>query len=267
MYNLAKGTVLRILKVPPEPNDPFGEEDSVRVFRAAPNYLKYKLLGWAIGMGVFVLASVAGLIVLHVISFVEGGAALLLNLVALIGWVLLALIVGWSYMTVRLDYEMRWYKVSDRSLRIREGVFFVREMTMTFANIQNLSITQGPLQRYFGIYDLKVQTAGGGGAATPQQQQQAFQLQMHVGYFRGVDNAEEIRNLIRERLRLIKDSGLGDLEEQREERSAEPQRAAPVPRDLAALLAQVRDEAQGLREAAAAARAPKTMDTQGEGSL
>src|SRR5207249_3022813 len=70
---------------------------------------------------------------------------------------------------LRLDYEKRWYVVTDRSLRIREGVVKVREMTVNFANIQNISISQGPLQRILGIADLRVDTAGGGGrAANPQ---------------------------------------------------------------------------------------------------
>jgi hypothetical protein len=36
---------------------------------------------------------------------------------------------------------------------------------------------------------------------------------MHLGYFRGVDNAEEIRDLILDRMRGLRDSGLGDPDE------------------------------------------------------
>ena len=38
-------------------------------------------------------------------------------------------------------------------------------MTITHANVQNLRVVQGPLQRYFGIASLEVDTAGGGSAA------------------------------------------------------------------------------------------------------
>ena len=38
----------------------------------------------------------------------------------------------------------------------------VREMTVTFANIQNAPVNQGPIQRALGIADLQVETAGGG---------------------------------------------------------------------------------------------------------
>ena len=90
---------------------------------------------------------------------------------------------------LRLDYEMRWYKVTDRSLRIREGVWRMREMTMMFDNIQNISITQGPIQRMLNIADLKVQTAGGS-TPVPQQGQKGMTFDMHTGYFRGIDTAD-----------------------------------------------------------------------------
>jgi hypothetical protein len=36
---------------------------------------------------------------------------------------------------------------------------------------------------------------------------------MHIGYFRGVDNADEIRDLILAQMRGMRDSGLGDPDE------------------------------------------------------
>jgi len=111
---------------------------------------------------------------------------------------------------VRLDFEKRWYLVTDRSLRVREGVVNVREMTITFANIQNISISQGPIQRLIGIADLRVDTAGGGPSRGDKKEGGES---LHTVRFRGVDNANEIRELITERLRGLKDSGLGDRDE------------------------------------------------------
>jgi hypothetical protein len=81
---------------------------------------------------------------------------------------------------------------------------------MTFANIQNLSIRQGPLQRLFGITDLRVRTAGGGQAAGGSDHETAEAANMHLAFFRGVDNAEAIRDLIMDRMRGLRDAGLGD---------------------------------------------------------
>ena len=67
-----------------------------------------------------------------------------------------------TYVIRRLDYEMRWYLVTDRSLRLRHGVWNVTESTMSFANVQQVMMTRGPVQRLLGLADVKVQSAGGG---------------------------------------------------------------------------------------------------------
>ena len=118
----------------------------------------------------------------------------------------------------------------------------MREMTVTFANIQNVSITQGPIQRGLGLADLKVETAGGGSAHTNQKQ---VGPNLHVAWFRGIDNAEEVKQLIQQRLRALKDSGLGDHEEMR---TTHPAPAAPAFMDA---LRAVHGEARALREAVA----------------
>ena len=120
--------------------------------------------------------------------------------------------IPFTYAIMRLDFEMRWYVVTDRSLRIRTGVWSVQEITMSFANLQQVEISQGPLQRLLGLGDVKVQSAGGGDA-TPGKHGQEDSL--HVGHFHCVNNAHEIRDLIQARLRRFRESGLGDPEEQR----------------------------------------------------
>jgi uncharacterized membrane protein YdbT with pleckstrin-like domain len=133
----------------------------------------------------------------------------LFELVAIAGFLLMLPV---SFLLVALDYRYRWYVITDRSLRIREGVWRVRERTMTFSNIQNVAIRQGPLQRFFGIADLRVQTAGGGGKGGDDDNEPSAD-DLHVGYFRGVANAAEIRDTVLARLRRLRTSGLGDPEE------------------------------------------------------
>jgi membrane protein YdbS with pleckstrin-like domain len=116
-----------------------------------------------------------------------------------------------TYAVRRLDYEMRWYLVTDRSLRLRHGVWKVSESTMSFANIQQVVVSQGPVQRLLGLADVKVKSAGGGGSADQHGQHKTDD--MHSGLFHCVTNAEEIRNLILERLRLFREAGLGDPDE------------------------------------------------------
>ncbi|HWL16215.1 MAG TPA: PH domain-containing protein [Opitutus sp.] len=137
-----------------------------------------------------------------------------------------------TYAMVRLEYESHWYVVTDRSLRIRWGLVTVREATMSFANIQQVTVSQGPLQRLLGIANVRVQSAGGGGSTgNPHEHKDDS---MHSGVFHGVDNAVEIRDLILERLRHFRATGLGDPEDHRDSPAAlvgaltDPGRAASV---------------------------------------
>jgi membrane protein YdbS with pleckstrin-like domain len=116
-----------------------------------------------------------------------------------------------TYLIARLDYEMRWYMVTDRSLRIRHGVWKINESTMSFANIQQVVVSQGPVQRLLGLSDVRVQSAGGGGGE--REHKAGAEEDMHHGLFHSVTNATEIRDLILDRLRRYRESGLGDPDE------------------------------------------------------
>ena len=155
-----------------------------------------------------------------------------------------------TYAILRLDYEQRWYIVTDRSLRIRSGLWSVQEMTMSFANLQQVALSQGPLQRFLGISDVKVQSAGGGGGGVHGQKGQDASL--HTGVFHGVDNAKEIRDLILERLRLFRETGLGDPDEARRSTPLQPATSPTDPADASTLAAarELITEARALRQAA-----------------
>ena len=67
-----------------------------------------------------------------------------------------------TFFSQRLNYALRWYIVTDRSLRIRTGVLSIQELTMTFSNIQEIRVSAGPLQNLLKLADVEVQSAGGG---------------------------------------------------------------------------------------------------------
>jgi hypothetical protein len=163
-----------------------------------------------------------------------------------------------TYAITRLDYELRWYMVTDRSLRIRHGVWKVAESTMSFANIQQVVVSQGPLQRLLGLSDVKVQSAGGGSGGGDDAHGHAHgKDDMHMGLFHSVTNASEIRDLILERLRRFRESGLGDPEEVGRRVPSPPERGTesapyPAPAHDADVLAAARElaaEARALRVA------------------
>jgi hypothetical protein len=211
-------TVARVraqtFKTPPEPDPPTGATNSLRVFRASKSYFHYRLLIWGfrqIGTVLGILAVLYFDANYDIRDFLGGAPEYALVLIrigekfAIVG---LAVQLPVTFFLTQLDYRYRWYMTTDHSLRIREGVANVREQTMMFSNLQNVAIRQGPLQRLFGISDLEVRSAGGASEKTHDNSGQ--KEDMHLGYFRGVSNAAEIRDLILDYLRRAKGPGLGD---------------------------------------------------------
>lgn len=245
MFDAFRRLCERVLRIPPDPEPPPGDEASARVFRAAPAYFKYRLVLWAIGAAFAVFIGVVGLGGFNAVLWhdrtVPELARLMVGAMSALVFVILLAHTLFSLAVLRLDFEKRWYVVTDRSLRVREGVVTVREMTVTFANIQNVAVLQGPIQRALGLADLQVETAGGGSAHANQKQ---LGPNLHVAWFRGIDNAEEVQTLIQDRLRKLKDAGLGDRDDH-----AAPPPGSPAPAFLDALRA-VHTEARALRGAA-----------------
>jgi len=248
MYNVFRRFCERVLCIPDDPAPPPGDEASARVFRSAPAYFRYRLAvcvftaHFGLLAGLFVVGS-AFIAVMNdpqvpdaLRSLAPAGAVVVL--------LLLLLGTAFSFAVVRLDFEKRWYVVTDRSLRVREGVLTVREITVTFANIQNVAVLQGPIQRALGLADLQVETAGGGAAQTNQRQ---LGQNLHEAWFRGIANAEEVKVLIQDRLGKLKDAGLGDRDDRPDHA---PAAAVETPAFLEALRA-VHAEAAALRAAAA----------------
>jgi uncharacterized membrane protein YdbT with pleckstrin-like domain len=224
--------IIRVLRVPLEPQPPAGRPESLRIFNAAPGFYDYRRVQWLIKQIGTVIGLIAGLLFLdRIIAGDPWYVQMVMRGVETIGIGTFVVQLPITYLMLRLDYRYRWYMVTDTTLRIREGLMRVREQTMTYANIQNLSIRQGPVQRLFGIADLRVRTAGGGesGGSDNEKSEAA---NMHLGYFRGVDNAAEIRDLIMERMRGMRDSGLGDPDDATRPATADSHELLAAAREL-----------------------------------
>ncbi|MCY3927493.1 MAG: PH domain-containing protein [Acidobacteria bacterium] len=207
-----KRLLLRLFRVDERPEPPPGSPESLRTFRASPRFFWYSLLRWGLGQA----GALFGLVVstlgfLPIAFWADEGFEFLefgpwTDFTRALGPLLFVLflvqLVG-SLAVLRLGYEMRWYMVSDRALRIRYGIYSVREQTMTVVNIQNMAVKRGPLQRLFGIADLEIRTASGAGSDDDEDS-------LSRGLLQGLDNAEELRNLLLASLRQSRDAGLGD---------------------------------------------------------
>lgn len=208
MYDSFKELLLEIFRAPNGPPDaPTGSHSSVQVFRASPNFLRYQLLLLTVVMAVLGLVVFVGGIILLFTQPLVGAIVLIGG-----GGLWFFLFVG-AHFAIRLEYDMRYYIITDRSMRIRKGVWSILEQTLTFVNIQNITVEQGPLERVFGLSRLVVDTAGGGGSAASQQQGVSMQ-NYHQAVLNGLDNAAEIRDLIVTYLKkLPHGGGLGTPDE------------------------------------------------------
>jgi membrane protein YdbS with pleckstrin-like domain len=152
--------LVKWFKVPDEPPTlPTSPGEQLERFKPAEGFLRYLLLFFWIGLVIIDLIFLGIWLVSFAISLWLGLALLPVFLAVAI---LPDIVV---YVAIHLRYDTTWYVLSDRSVRIRRGIWTITETTITFENVQDVKIDQGPIQRVYGISDIVIQTAGGGGAS------------------------------------------------------------------------------------------------------
>lgn len=204
IYQGLWAVLVRWFRVPDQPPQlPVAAGDASESFRPAEGFLRYlKFMFW---LGLTLIDGVV-FVVWVIIAVASPLAGAITALPALAIAVLPDVL---AYLAIHLRYDTTWYVMSQRSLRIRRGIWVIHETTITFENVQNVEVRQGPLQRFFGIADVLVETAGGGGKQ-PSGQHGAESTNSHHGLIEGVSHAPEIRDLILSRLRHSRTAGLGD---------------------------------------------------------
>jgi membrane protein YdbS with pleckstrin-like domain len=233
--------LLDFMRVPKEPQPPDGSAGSIRVFRSGRNYYRWRLTVWlAANLGVLAPLTILVFIVSKAIRFAPVGrfAGEALAVLLVIGFLASA---SCTFLQQRLNYELRWYIVTDRCLRVRSGIMNVHEITTTFANIQEVRLSSGPLQKVLGLADVEVHSAGGGSGKGSSG---------HVARFEGVDNAPEIRDFVLARLRQYRGSGLGEKDATRPADSGQGAVAAAqsVLGEVRALRTTLQESRQGHKE-------------------
>jgi membrane protein YdbS with pleckstrin-like domain len=232
LYQGLWGILTQWFRVPSEPPTlPVAPGETVTAFQPAPGWLRYLMCRFWLGLLIAVLAILAN-------SLAVTAAEPVIGLLMLAGEVLLTIAPACvAYVAMHLRYDTTWYVMTDRSLRIRRGIWVIHETTITYENVQNVSVNQGPLQRFFGIADVVVETAGGGGTAQAQQAA-AHGGGAHCGLIEGITDAARIRDLLVSRMRRSRTAGLGDEPHDHEHNGWTPPHVA--------LLREVRDAARAL---------------------
>ncbi|QIN81710.1 PH domain-containing protein [Rubrobacter tropicus] len=93
-----------------------------------------------------------------IVLFSQGLSPLTIFLVLLGAVVLVVLAAVWGF----LSWRATSYGVVGGAFRLRQGVFQKSERTIPLEHVQSVDTVQGIVQRVFGVYEVRVETAGGG---------------------------------------------------------------------------------------------------------
>jgi uncharacterized protein len=83
------------------------------------------------------------------------------NALILPAWLLLTGLLAWSaYAWPPLQYRYTAYMLDERGIEIRAGVVWRAIMNVPRSRVQHIDVSQGPLERAFGLGRLVIYTAG-----------------------------------------------------------------------------------------------------------
>ncbi len=109
---------------------------------------------WAVAVAMILLIAVLVVVLATPLS----GA---LKLAALASWVVLAALAGvLCYRWPRVRYDHIRYRVDDNGFTVYRGVFWRSVTSVPKARVQHTDVSQGPLQRGYGLASLVIHTAG-----------------------------------------------------------------------------------------------------------
>ncbi|HXW08146.1 MAG TPA: PH domain-containing protein [Vicinamibacterales bacterium] len=76
-------------------------------------------------------------------------------------WTLSSALLGWfCFVWPPIEYRYLFYRLDGDGIEIRHGVFWRTVVSVPRSRVQHLDVSQGPLQRSFGLGTLRIYTAG-----------------------------------------------------------------------------------------------------------
>ena len=135
---------------------PEGESQSLH-----PAHLKTQLIGHWITVCVMSFAAFTVLSGLTVGGVLRGPRLMVIPGLAAIA---ISLIAWWGWRYAWLEHHRTSFAISAAGCEIRRGVLWRQIITVPLSRIQHTDVTQGPLQRAYGLATLTLYTAGTGHA-------------------------------------------------------------------------------------------------------
>src|SRR5829696_1895971 len=102
---------------------------------------------------------VSGLVLPGIVLLMSQGFSLWTVTLFFFGLLVVALLAAlWGF----LSWRATTYAVTGNSFRLRQGVLQKNERTIPLEHVQSVDTVQGIIQRAFGVYEVRIETAGGG---------------------------------------------------------------------------------------------------------
>jgi membrane protein YdbS with pleckstrin-like domain len=114
-----------------------------------------RIAGWILTGSVALggIVTILILVLTPVPGWVKGGAVLL--------WTAVTLALGWfSHRWPVVEHRHAFYKVDEVGIQIRRGVFWRKVINVPRSRVQHTDVSQGPLERRYGLGTLVLYTAG-----------------------------------------------------------------------------------------------------------
>ena len=136
------------------------------------------------------------------LSVIVGENIILFMVILFIWLIVMLLIVLW----IPSSLKALEYSIDSDGVKMKGGVVWKKHVTVPYSKITNVDITRGPLQRYYNIGTIHIQTAGAAG-----KQEERAELKLS-----GIRELDKVREVIIENIRGL-DSPAGNRKKTRTE--------------------------------------------------
>lgn len=138
-------------------DDEAKENDSKVVRHLDPKVRIIWLFPTATALLMFLLIGIAGAAFapgdFSILGISKQGILPIVAAIAVIGWVA-------AYISIKLTFDHFTYELGGRDIVIREGLFTRKTTVIPYVMIQDISSERTPLERFFGLATLEIETAG-----------------------------------------------------------------------------------------------------------
>ncbi|MCI9640393.1 MAG: PH domain-containing protein [Emergencia sp.] len=132
-------------------------ESSMEYSKVDPKAIK----SWRIGRGIFFLIVLAMAVPGEIaLGFLAWESIWKVLIMAVIGFFVCYLAVGLVVFPI-IEYKQWGYNVEEDKVVIRHGIFFIRKTIIPIIRIQNITVSQGPINRKLGLFEVEMALASG----------------------------------------------------------------------------------------------------------